>query len=63
MMMTHPEFIDVRMEVLRRTSYHNSKGVLWWSMKVIWWNKRGWTMTDATRIKMTDTKWKEFTLT
>jgi len=57
MMMTHPEFIDVRMEVIK-SFYIKEKDM--WSLRVIWWNKRGWMLSSPCRIKIPNKKWKEF---
>jgi len=60
MLMTHPEFTDVRMYVVTKTRYTNSKGIPWLSLKVIWMHRKGWALSHTTRVKMPQTKFKEF---
>ncbi len=57
MMYNHPAFIDVRLEVLKRY-YIKEKDM--WSLKIVWWNKRGWPLCEPYRVRWPDAKWKEF---
>jgi len=60
MLYTHPRFIDVRMEVVKKTHYTNSKGVAHVALKIVWMHRRGYAITPPCRIKMTEKKWREF---
>mgnify|MGYP007134653024 CR=1 FL=1 len=54
---THPGFIDVRMEVVKRF-YIREKDA--WSLKIRWVHKNGRPLSRYCRIKLTNKKWKEF---
>lgn len=56
-MLSHPKFRDVRMEVLKRF-YIKEKDA--WNLKIRWWHRRGWMLSQPYRITIPASKFKEF---
>ena len=57
----HPAFRDVIMEVQKKF-YIKEKRI--WSLKIRWWHRRGWLLSDPYRIKMSHDKFvNEFKIT
>ena len=57
-LLTHPTFTDIYMELLTK-SYIKEKNM--WSIRVRWWNRRGWVLGEQ-RLRISTSKLKEFTV-
>jgi hypothetical protein len=57
-LLTHHAFVDIYMELLTKF-YIKEKNM--WSIKVRWWNKRGWPLAEQ-RLKIPASKFREFTI-
>jgi hypothetical protein len=56
-MYTHPKFVDVKLEVIKSFFIPEKNQ---YSLKIRWWHRKGWPLSNPYRIRLDKSKWMEF---